>query len=103
MLNSVDDKIISIIKNYKPKLIICGHNNILSRKTIIHIKNNFKSKIIIWYEDALAPGGPDYQASVKLLEKNHDLIDRYFVTILSLTNKNKNTIKKNKFYASSSR
>ena len=68
-------KIVSIIENYKPKLIICGHNNILSRKTILHIKNNFKSKIIIWYEDALAPGGPDYKASVKLLEKNHDLID----------------------------
>ena len=80
LFNSVDDKVVSIIKNYKPRLIICGHNNILSRKTILHIKNNFKSKIIIWYEDALAPGGPDYKASVKLLEKNHDLIDKYFVT-----------------------
>ena len=80
LISSVDDKVVSIIKNYKPKLIICGHNNILSRKTILHIKNNFKAKIIIWYEDALAPGGPDYKASVKLLEKNHDLIDKYFVT-----------------------
>ena len=80
LFNSVDDKVIAIIKNYKPNLIICGHNNILSRKTILHIKNNFKSKIIIWYEDALAPGGPDYKDSVKLLEKNHDLIDKYFVT-----------------------
>ena len=80
LFNSVDDKVIAIIKNYKPNLIICGHNNILSRKTILYIKNNFKSKIIIWYEDALAPGGPDYKDSVKLLEKNHDLIDKYFVT-----------------------
>ena len=80
LFNSIDDKVISIIKNYKPKLVICGHNNILSRKTILNIKKNFSSKIIIWYEDALAPGGPDYKASVKLLERNHDLIDNYFVT-----------------------
>ena len=97
LFNSVDDKIISIIENYKPKLIICGHNNILSRKTILHIKNNFKSKIIIWYEDALAPGGPDYQASVKLLEKNHDLIDRYFVTTHPTQIKTKIPLKKINF------
>ena len=97
LFNSVDDKIISIIKNYKPKLIICGHNNILSRKTILHIKNNFKSKIIIWYEDALAPGGPDYKASVKLLEKNHDLIDSYFVTTHPTQIKTKIPLKKMNF------
>ena len=28
LISSVDDKVVSIIKNYKPKLIICGHNNI---------------------------------------------------------------------------
>ncbi len=79
-LNSLDDKVISIIKNYKPNLVICGHNNTLSRKALIEIKKNYKSKVIIWYEDALAPGGPDYKTSIKLLEKNQDLVDRYFVT-----------------------
>ena len=95
--NSVDDKIISIIENYKPKLIICGHNNILGRKTILHIKNKFKSKIIIWYEDALAPGGPDYKTSIKLLEKNHDLIDSYFVTTHPTEIKTKIPLKKMNF------
>ena len=79
-LNSIDDKVISIIKNYRPHLVICGHNNALSRKTLIQIKKNYNSKVIIWYEDALAPGGPDYKNSIKLLEKNRDLIDKYFVT-----------------------
>ena len=79
-LNSIDDKVISIIKNYRPHLVICGHNNTLNRKTLIEIKKNYNSKVIIWYEDALAPGGPDYKNSVKLLEKNRDLIDKYFVT-----------------------
>ena len=76
----VNEKIISIVKNYRPHLIICGHNNILKRKTILKIKKDFNSKIIIWYEDALAVGGPDYKKSIKLLETNNDLIDRYFVT-----------------------
>lgn len=79
-LNSIDDKVISIIKNYRPHLVICGHNNTLNRKTLIEIKKNYNSKVIIWYEDALAPGGPDYKNSIKLLEKNRDLIDKYFVT-----------------------
>ena len=79
-LNSIDDKVISIIKNYRPHLVICGHNNVLNRKTLIQIKKNYNSKVIIWYEDALAPGGPDYKSSIKLLEKNRDLIDRYFIT-----------------------
>lgn len=95
--NSIDEKIISIIENYKPQLIICGHNNILNRKTILQIKNNFKSKIIIWYEDALAPGGPDYKESVKLLERNCDLIDRYFVTTHPSEIKTKIPLKKINF------
>ena len=78
--NPIDEKVLMIVQNYKPHLIICGHNNILSRKTLVQIKNDFNSKIIIWYEDALAPGGPDYKESIKLLEKNNDLIDKYFVT-----------------------
>ncbi len=97
LFNSIDDKVISIIKNYKPNLIICGHNNILSRETILNIKNNFKSKIIVWYEDALAQGGPDYRKSVKLLEKNHDLIDKYFVTTHPSQIKTKIPLKKLNF------
>ena len=78
--NSIDDKIFSIISNYKPHLVICGHNNILKRDTLLNIKEKFKTKIIIWYEDAVAKGGPDYKYSQKLLERNHDLIDKYFIT-----------------------
>ncbi len=78
--NSIDDKILSIVMNYRPHLVIFGHNNILKRETLLSLKNNFKSKVIIWYEDALAKGGPDYKYSQRLLEKNHDIIDKYFIT-----------------------
>lgn len=78
--NGLDNKILNIMKNYKPHLVIFGHNNVLKRGTIQEIKNIFKSKVILWYEDALAAGGPDYKSSIDLIEKNHDLIDKYFIT-----------------------
>lgn len=77
---NVDAKVLSIIKNYKPHLILLGHNNILQRETMLEIKNNYKSKIALWYEDALAVNGPDFKNSLKLIEKNNDLIDNYFIT-----------------------
>ena len=33
--NSIDNKIISISKNYRPDLILFGHNNSLSRNTLL--------------------------------------------------------------------
>ena len=35
---SLDKKIISIIKNYRPNLVLLGHNNSLTRSTLISIK-----------------------------------------------------------------
>ena len=101
--SSLDDKVISIAGNYRPHLIICGHNNILQSETLINLKKNLNTKIILWYEDALAKGGPDYKYSQKLLEKNHDLIDRYFVTTHPSAFKTKINKKKNSLYASDSR
>ena len=50
--------------------------------TISTIKKNLNSKIILWYEDALAKSadGPSWQSNLNLIEKNHDLIDCYFIT-----------------------
>ena len=77
--NDFDDKILKIFHNYRPHILIMGHNNVLSKKTLLLIKNK-GCKIIIWYEDALAESGPDYEKSLSLLEKNNHLIDKYFLT-----------------------
>ena len=93
-LKTINEKIYDISLNYKPDFIVLGHNNILNRDNILKLKRTINPKIAIWYEDHLAKTGPDFEKNISLLEKNHDLIDRYFVTthtkyIKSLIPKNK--------------
>ena len=78
--NSLDKKIISIVNNYKPDLILFGHNNSLLRSTIITLKEKFNTKIALWYEDHVIKGDPSYRKNLDLIEKNHDLIDHFFIT-----------------------
>ena len=78
----INIKIKEICNNYKPDLIILGHNNVLNIDTISTIKKGGNSKIILWYEDALAKSadGPSWEDNLNLIEKNSDLIDAYFTT-----------------------
>ena len=51
-------------------------------------------KIAIWYEDHVMKNDPNFKNNLNLLEKNHDLIDQYFITtapeiIKTKINKNK--------------
>jgi len=78
--NILNDKIYNIVENYKPDLLVLGHNNILSSNTIQKVKSKFKSKFALWYEDHLIKGGPNAQNNLNLIEKNEELIDQYFVT-----------------------
>ena len=57
-----------------------GHNNVLNSQTIDKIKNKYKSKFALWYEDHLIKGGPNAVSNLKLIEENNELIDQYFVT-----------------------
>ena len=76
----IDTQILDIVNNYKPDLILFGHNNILSRNSLLILKEKFKCKTAIWYEDHVVKGDPNYQNNISLLEKNNDLIDQYFIT-----------------------
>ena len=78
--DQLNDKVFKICQNYKPDLVVLGHNNILDFKTIEKIKNNKSTKFALWYEDHLIKGGPNAENNLKLIEKNEDLIDNYFVT-----------------------
>ena len=92
IIDDLDQKILRICKNYRPDLILFGHNNILQRSTLIELKKS--SKLALWFEDHLVKGDPSYRKNLNLLEKNHDLIDNYFVT--TSPDKIKTKIKKNK-------
>ena len=92
--NSLDKKIISITKNYRPDLILFGHNNSLSRSSMLSLKEKFGVNIALWYEDHVIKGDPSYRKNLDLIEKNNDLIDHYFITTAPDIIKTK--IKKNK-------
>ena len=91
---ALNNKIYNITQNYRPDLILFGHNNILNEETINKIKSKYKTKIALWYEDHLIKGGPNYINNLDLIEKNRHLIDQYFLTthpdsIISKISKNK--------------
>ncbi len=77
---NIDDEVYKIVENYKPDLVLLGHNNILNRNTILKIKKIFNSKIALWYEDHVTKNDPNANKNLQLIEKNHDLIDQYFIT-----------------------
>ena len=92
---NLDNNILEISNNYKPDLILLGHNNVLKTDTLIKLKKENR-KIALWYEDHVANYGPNWQSNLKLLEKNHNLIDNYFVT--THPSAIKTSIKKNKIF-----
>tara|TARA_Y100000590_G_scaffold464506_1_gene634129 strand:+ start:1167 stop:3272 length:2106 start_codon:yes stop_codon:yes gene_type:complete len=78
---TLNEKVFNITSNYRPDLILLGHNNILSQDIIEKIKSKYNTKIALWYEDHLTKGGPNFVNNLRLIEKNNDLIDQYFLTI----------------------
>ena len=93
---TINSKVLTIAENYRPNLIILGHNNFLYTKNIEFIKSKYNSKISLWYEDALGykGEGPNWKQNLSLIEKNNHLIDTYFVT--THPDELKTTIRKNK-------
>ena len=76
----LNNKVLSIVDNYKPNLILLGHNNILDTSTLLRVKGKYNSKIALWYEDHLVKNGPNYKNNLNLIEKNHEIIDKFFFT-----------------------
>lgn len=79
---TINQKVLDITNNYRPDLIILGHNNFLYRNNIEILKSKFNCKISLWYEDALGKKaeGPHWRENLSLIETNNDLIDTYFTT-----------------------
>jgi glycosyltransferase involved in cell wall biosynthesis len=81
MFSNIDDRIIHIINNLKPKLIILGHTNSLKTETLKNIKDKFSDiKIAFWYEDSINKKGPDYIKNRAFVEKYKNYVDQYFIT-----------------------
>jgi len=81
VFSNIDDKIINIIKNFKPNLILLGHTNSLNNETLKNIKDKFSEiKIAFWYEDSINKRGPDYIKNKNFIEKYQNYVDQYFIT-----------------------
>ena len=79
--SNIDDRIINIIKNLKPTLILLGHTNSLKTETLKNIKDKFSDiKIAFWYEDSINKNGPDYIKNKTFVEKYKNYVDQYFIT-----------------------
>ena len=79
--SNLDSKIINIIKNLKPRIILLGHTNLIRTETLRNIKGEFSEiKIAFWYEDSINKKGPDYIKNKNFIEKYKNYVDQYFVT-----------------------
>ena len=92
----INEKVLSIVDNYRPNLVLCGHNNFIYGNNIEKIKSKYNVKFSLWYEDALGHrgNGPSWKENLKLIEKNSQYFDSYFFTthpdeIKTIIDKNK--------------
>ena len=80
-INTLNKKIITSFKNFKPDLTIVGHADNVSAETFNKIKSiNKNLKISQWFLDPISKFGPDYLKNKNRLLKNEDFIDTNFIT-----------------------
>jgi glycosyltransferase involved in cell wall biosynthesis len=79
--SSIDKKILRIVENIRPNLVLLGHTNSLQVETLKNIKDKFlDTKLAFWYEDSINKKGPDFNKNKIFIEKYKDYIDNFFIT-----------------------
>jgi spore maturation protein CgeB len=79
--SSIDNKILRIVDNLRPNLVLLGHTNSLKVETLKNIKDKFsETRLAFWYEDSVNKKGPDFEKNRIFIEKYKDYIDNFFVT-----------------------
>ena len=80
-IKSFNKKILNILKNFEPNIIIIGHADNIDLKTLAYIKINYpNTKIAQWFLDPLSKLGPDYNKNKNRILKFIDVIDATFLT-----------------------
>ena len=92
---SIDNKILEIVKNIRPELLLLGHTNSIKLETLEIVKKvSPETKISFWYEDSINKLGPDYFKNKLFVEKYKKIVDKFFIT--TSPNKVQADISKNK-------
>ena len=76
----LNEKIIKTHINFQADLIIMGHADSVSSRTIISLKKIDNVKICQWFLDPLIRNGPDYIKNLQRITKLAHLIDATFLT-----------------------
>jgi glycosyltransferase involved in cell wall biosynthesis len=78
---TIDNKILEIVKNIRPELLLLGHTNSIKLETLEIIKKvSPETKISFWYEDSVNKLGPDFLKNKLFVEKYKKLVDQFFIT-----------------------
>ena len=74
----LNEKLLSTFRRYKPDLLILGHADLIQKKTLLYLKNNFPNlKIIQWFLDRM---DEDWKINKKRFLDKIDYIDFSFCT-----------------------
>ena len=87
----LNKKLLSVISNYLPDLIVLGHADLIKKETLAHIKKNYPSiKIVQWFLDRM---DSKWVSNKKRFTDKIDLMDVSFCTTdpssLNFSNKHK--------------
>ena len=79
--NTLNQKIIECFNNFRPNLVVLGHADRVSLKTLEILKDSDKNlKIAQWFLDPLSKFGPDHEVNKKRILDKIDIIDANFLT-----------------------
>ena len=80
-VRTLNHKIISSYKNFKPDVIVMGHADSVKTETLNYLKNlNKHLKICQWFLDPISKNGPDYKNNKNRLLKFTKVTDSNFIT-----------------------
>ena len=78
---SLNKKVISIFKTFKPNLIVMGHADGVSQETLLKIKKFDENiKFAQWFLDPVTKFGPDYMKNKGRILDKANLVDSTFIT-----------------------
>jgi len=79
--NNLQNIIIDSFHNFSPDVIILGHADAVSKKTLEYLKNSSnKLKFSQWFLDPLSKQGPDFENNTRRIKDKSDIMDATFLT-----------------------